>query len=75
MNREPRWVTPLPHRLEAHSEASWWMPTDDVKRECTTRGIDYTDLVGSVSLGTGHRATARRKGHWSVSLAHLVESP
>jgi len=56
------WSTPLDHRLDAGTEGSWMIATEDVKRECAARGIRYQDLTAFVRLGNGRTVDARERG-------------
>ncbi|MGI5211508.1 hypothetical protein [Plantactinospora sp. CA-290183] len=45
--RTVRWSTPLPYRLEAGAEGTWFMVTDGVQETCAKRGARYQDLRAS----------------------------
>lgn len=62
MQRQLSWTPSLPHRLDAHSEATWFIETDEVKRECAQRGVHYTDLRAVVRLASGVKVKARNRG-------------
>lgn len=62
MRRQMQWTPSLPHRLEAHSEATWFIETDAVKVECAQRGVQYTDLRAVVNLASGDKVKAKNRG-------------
>jgi hypothetical protein len=45
--------TPLPHRLEPHTSATFMMGAEDILGECARRGIHPSDLKSWVQLQTG----------------------
>lgn len=62
VQRPASWSTPLPHALPNGSSASWYVPTDEIKRQCAEIGVRYQDLRAVVSLGTGVTVKARARG-------------
>jgi hypothetical protein len=62
MTNQLPWTPSLPHRLEAHSDATWFIDTDEVKQECAQRGVHYTDLRAVVSLASGEKVKAKNRG-------------
>lgn len=62
MQRQLPWTPSLPHRLEAHSEATWFIATDEVRQECAQRGVHYRDLRAVVNLASGEKAKAKNRG-------------
>jgi hypothetical protein len=57
-----RWSTSLPHRLEPGANASWYWPTEEVKRASAERGVRYQDLTAYVNLADGRTINAKRRG-------------
>lgn len=62
MTRNLPWSASLPHRLEPGADASWFIPTDDVRGMCAERGFRYHDLTAVVTLADGRTIAARRRG-------------
>lgn len=54
--------TPLPHRLEPESDATWFGPTAEIIETCKSRGIDYRKIRATVVLAGGKRAHAKDPG-------------
>lgn len=52
--------TPVPHRLEGGSDATFFMPADDLRAQHHHRGVPYRKMHAWVRLGTGRTVTARR---------------
>jgi hypothetical protein len=57
-----RWSTSLPHRLEPHSEASWFVDTDSIKFGAAQNGVAYQSLRAYVTLANGKCVNAKRRG-------------
>jgi hypothetical protein len=56
------WSTPLEHRLEPGTEASWYAVTEEIVNTCRDNGVRYQDLRAWVRLGTGRRVYSRKRG-------------
>jgi hypothetical protein len=52
----------LPHRLEPGADASWYWPTEEVKKASAEHGVRYQDLTAFVNLADGRKITAKRRG-------------
>jgi hypothetical protein len=62
MTRQLAGSSSLPHRLEPHSEATWFVETEVIKQECAQRGLHYRDLRAVVNLASGQKVKARKRG-------------
>lgn len=47
--------TPLPHRLEPHTSATFLMQAEGILSECSHRGVDPSNLRSWVSTQTGKK--------------------
>jgi hypothetical protein len=56
------WSTPLPHRLDAHSNGTWYVQTAEVRQGCAEHGWDYRQIRGWVRLSSGEKVYAERRG-------------
>jgi hypothetical protein len=61
--REPLpWSAPLPHRLEPHSDVSWFVATDVIKNVAAENAVAYQSLRPYVTLASGRPVYAKRRG-------------